>query len=168
MPKDYTKEEVESALAALHASGGNYRRTARDTGVPRSTLRSWATPGALMPVSVNKGVSVERVRDIAEELTNNWENLALDLQAMVTTVIREWKRNGKNVDDIKPGRVKELILSAAIATDKASLGRGRPTAFSAHASITYTTPLAELSAKVEEESVEGEFAEAEVRPALTA
>lgn len=41
-PREYTDQEVLDGLDALRSNGGNVARTSRETGVPRSTLTSWA------------------------------------------------------------------------------------------------------------------------------
>lgn len=37
----YSDEERAAGLAALEANGGNIRKTARETGIPKSTLIAW-------------------------------------------------------------------------------------------------------------------------------
>lgn len=37
----YTDDQVAQALAALDLNGGNVKRTARDLGIPRTTLVRW-------------------------------------------------------------------------------------------------------------------------------
>lgn len=41
MSKTYTEGQRVTALAALAANGGNISKTARQTGIPRITLRKW-------------------------------------------------------------------------------------------------------------------------------
>lgn len=41
MSKTYTDDQRIAALAALAANGGNISQTARQTGIPRITLRKW-------------------------------------------------------------------------------------------------------------------------------
>ena len=43
--RKYTAAERAARLAVLKANGGNLARTARETGVPRTTLQSWAAAG---------------------------------------------------------------------------------------------------------------------------
>jgi ribosomal protein L29 len=45
--RKYTAAERAARLAVLKANGGNLARTARETGVPRNTLRTWAAAAGL-------------------------------------------------------------------------------------------------------------------------
>ncbi len=39
--KRYSDEQVATALVVLKSNGGNLKRTERQTGVSRTTLRTW-------------------------------------------------------------------------------------------------------------------------------
>jgi transposase-like protein len=45
--RKYSAAERAAHLAVLKANGGNLARTARETGVPRNTLRTWAADAGL-------------------------------------------------------------------------------------------------------------------------
>lgn len=104
---DWSDEERAAALAALAANGGNVARTARQVGVPRTTLQKWAG-GAVHPDVTKKGQ--EKRRDMAAAL----EAVAWQLL------------------DALPAKVLEASLAQTatalgIAVDKARLLRHEPT-----------------------------------------
>jgi transposase-like protein len=71
----YSDEERAEALAALDANGGNLSRTARQTGVPRITLRQWAqgrvAPGVSVLRQVKKADLAQRMEDLAHALLDD-------------------------------------------------------------------------------------------------
>jgi hypothetical protein len=112
--KHYTEEEVGRALAVLRSNSGNLKKTAALTGVTRATLRAWAA-GDLRQHNPEAVHDKETV--IEAMLADGFHQFALKAVAKANT--QEF------VDSLK-GR--DLLLSAAIATDKGQLLRGKPTA----------------------------------------
>ncbi len=101
----YTDAERAAALAVLQANGGNMLRTSKATGIPRTTLITWAGDverQARMP-------EVERARfDLADVIERELQAI---FQAMAT----------KRAD----ATYRELATAAGILTDKLHLLRGK-------------------------------------------
>lgn len=109
MPKRrYSDEERAACLAALAANGGNLQKTARECGVPDATLRHWRDgdrhPEALKMGELKKG-----------DLADIYERIAYDSLDLA----------GAKLKDLN---AKDLVMTAAIATDKMRLLRGESTA----------------------------------------
>lgn len=64
----YSDEDRATALAALEANGGNVIRTARETGIPRGTLRSWAAGGSPPPAKVRREKKADLIELLEERL----------------------------------------------------------------------------------------------------
>src|SRR5262245_48805488 len=107
----YTDDERAAALAALAANNGNLLKTARDLGIPKSTLQQWAQgtthPEAAVNAEQKKGPMAERFDAFVHRVLG----LTTD-------------------DDIRKASLKDRFTAAGIAVDKANLLRGKPTAIS--------------------------------------
>jgi transposase-like protein len=104
---DKTKAEV---LALLDANGGNLSQTARDAGLPISTVQSWRDG-----------------RFVTQEVTENSKEKKVELADMFERVA--WKYLGEADKDHKAEetRGKDAVMTAAIATDKMRLLREQTT-----------------------------------------
>lgn len=104
----YSDEDRANALAALAANGGNVNLTARQLGIPETTLRQWSKgqrrPEAAQMSEGKKEPLAERFEGIAYALLDHAGESLTDLNA------------------------RDAIFSAAIAVDKMRLLREQPTA----------------------------------------
>jgi hypothetical protein len=68
----YSDDERAGALAALDANRGNVAHTARQLGVPRETLQSWARgrvhPGVVKMCQQKKKALADAIEDLARRL----------------------------------------------------------------------------------------------------
>lgn len=106
-------------IAALEANGGNAKKTAAQLGIPRSTLRY--VVGRMSQNArgkVHKDASPEVVADLAE----NWRKVAEKGTAIALAAM-------EHIDpaEMRSRDVKELLIGAAVATEKRELLTGRPT-----------------------------------------
>lgn len=137
----YTEEQIATALAALQGNGGNAKRTAKQLAIPLATLRGWAgknTKSSGKPKKVSVEAESAAQARLAQKFTD-FADLALDAAPE-----RIEKMGGK-----------DLLISAAVATEKALLLTGRPTSRSESATIVYVQPTAlrDMSGEV----IEGTF-----------
>jgi hypothetical protein len=107
----YDDKRVEQAMAILHANGGNALKTSELTGIPRSTLRSWAGQTKFQPRTVNS----QAVADKTVELAHRLEHVALlavgpDMDAALANA-----------------SAKDRAIVAGIAIEKRQLLIGAPT-----------------------------------------
>ncbi len=107
----YTEQDKIHALSAVAASGGNISRAARACGIPRKTVDQWS-----------KGISgVKSIENLPEKVSVNNITLADKFEALAHAFC-----------DAAPGKLgdaklQNVMVSAAIAVDKAALLRGQPT-----------------------------------------
>jgi transposase-like protein len=104
----YSDDERAACLAALAANGGNVERTAREVGVPKTTLQQWAT-GARHPEATQMSETKK------PELADLFEDLARKALGVSRRGIRSLKAD-------------KAAVVAGIATDKMRLLRGQSTA----------------------------------------
>jgi transposase-like protein len=106
--RHYSDEERAAALAALKANGGDSKRTAAQVGVPESSLRHWAKlPDRAAPAKLR----AENEQDLAAKL--------MDLaHRLVDAAPKKIAKAG----------LRDVVVAAAVALDKARLARGLPTA----------------------------------------
>ena len=105
--RSYTDVERAEALAALDANGGDEALTARQLGVPRTTIQEWA-----------KG----RVsRDVPELRQEKKEGLADRLEAVAHQLLSLFP------DKAKDANLQQVATSFGIAIDKMRLLREQPT-----------------------------------------
>jgi hypothetical protein len=106
----YSDQRKAEALAVLTANGGNLSRTARDTGVPISTLQLWR----------DRGVHPE----VTEICNHVKETLADRIEALLGVIVGEML---KKADTAK---FSELAFGADKAAHVMQLLRGAPTSIS--------------------------------------
>lgn len=112
-----SEDEKSAALAALKANGGNVRKTARELGLPWSTLRSWRDN--------DRAVSCTQKKEQAEQaLADLYESLAREACGLLPSAM-------------KRAEAKELGTIVGILTDKMQLLRGQPNSITKDVS-TYT------------------------------
>jgi transposase-like protein len=108
----YSDDDRANALAALAANGGNIDRTARQLGVPRATLQSWAKgsrhPEAAEDAAQKKGPLADSIEDLARKVLAGME------------------------DKIEGARFNEAAVGFGILVDKMQLLRGKPTSIDKH------------------------------------
>jgi transposase-like protein len=106
--RHYSDEERAACLAALDANGGNLGRTARQVGVPESTLKGWRdAPDAAAP---------------AEVRARKKEELADLLEAFVRSSV------GQLDAKLAAADFRDASTGIAILIDKMRLLRGESTA----------------------------------------
>lgn len=71
--RSYTDADRAAALAALDANADNLARTARETGIPRNTLRRWADGEGVVPQlselrQEKRTLSLSRIEEVAAEV----------------------------------------------------------------------------------------------------
>ncbi len=104
----YSDEDRASALAMLDANGGDVAKTARQTKVPRGTLRAWVAgqvPDAVANIRQDKKGS------IAEQC----DTFAARVLELTTD------------EDIEAASLSQRFTAFGIAIDKSRLLRGQPT-----------------------------------------
>jgi len=137
--RQYTDDEVASALALLQANGGNAKRTALHLGISRTTLRQWAGKS---PVR-GKQVGPDLVERHSERLADKLDVLALRLVDKVAEGL-----------DLVPmdsaADVRNLLVAGGITIEKASFARGGATSRTETTQIVYIQPnaLHDLSIRV--------------------
>lgn len=106
--RSYSDNDKATVLASLDANGGNLKRTARETGIPVSTVRSW-----------RDGVGVsERVEEFRPIKRAELSTLFEDEIYAIFDLLPE-KR--------KEATYQQLATSLGIYTDKMRLLRNLPT-----------------------------------------
>ena len=127
----YTGREKAEALCLLRANGGNVKRTARELGLPRKTVCTWAK---------GKGITQE-VRRLSEDpeirgdLAGRFERIAV---AALESVTKE---------KLEKAGFKDTMIGAGIAVEKAQLLRGQPTAIHKQAAETLEEAASRLLEK---------------------
>lgn len=126
MRKHYTDEQVANALVVLKSNAGNYKRTERQTGVSRATLRAWEA-GKLKhhdPATVQSAQT-----ETEQRLGDTFERLAIESTQRALEKVRE-------------ASYLDLLKGAGISTEKMLLVRGRPTSRSESIRISFIAPNA--------------------------
>lgn len=113
MSMRYSDAQRATALAALDANGGDRTHTARQLGIPESTLRSWDS-GRRRDIPAIAELRAQKKADLATEL----ETVAYQLAAAMP---------GK----IEGASLQQLATSLGIAIDKVQLLKGQPTSITA-------------------------------------
>lgn len=85
MPRNiYTDEDKARVIAELHVNEGNIKRTARNTGIPISTVRDWKTEMERGGVSPEVQAAVPAVvGDFVEDATRVRNKLLVRLEELV-------------------------------------------------------------------------------------
>lgn len=107
--RQYSDADKAMALATLDAHGGDVAKTARQLGIPRTTLIGWAADrGVVNDVSELRQV---KKRDLADRL----EEIAHDLVDVMPNKMQQ-------------ATLQQIATSLGITVDKMQLLRGKPTA----------------------------------------
>jgi transposase-like protein len=77
MQRRYSDREKATALAVLDANNGDALATARQTGIPRSTLRRWVSGSVSADVA---GLRQEKKADLSTEDLETIERIATNLR----------------------------------------------------------------------------------------
>lgn len=99
MANTYTDQQVAEALAALELNGGNVKRTAAETGIPRATLIRWRdgvsaaldtmadTPDT--PAALPEVVALVRQPPQPRDFATLWAEAQYDVLAAAVAVARQ-------------------------------------------------------------------------------
>ena len=110
--RHYTEADKAKTLSALKANGGNLDRTARETKVPRNTIRLWAkAPDRAAPAEVRQ----EKDDELEASLTRIATRYAAALDADDTVALILAKN---------PAALASVL---GVAIDKLRLLQGKPT-----------------------------------------
>lgn len=134
---EYTDEQKAHALAVLRSNAGNMKKTARETGYPRSTLRAWAgmrqSEGKL-PADVPPAL----VDEHAENLAKRWSKIA----SLSLEVLEGYLERLKSPEKVTSGAARDLSVVGAVATEKESFARGGPTSRTEAVRVSLIAPNA--------------------------
>ena len=144
----YSDEDRAAGLAALDANEGRLSQTAREIGVPRSTLRQWIKSAEHRDRAAPAKVRQEKKEDLADI----FERIARKATGIVELTLSDFE----GVTIPVPLAVR-LMTAAGIAVDKAQLLRGGATA---------RLEVADLRARLESEGVTDADVMAEVERIL--
>lgn len=110
--RQYSDDEKAAALLALEANGGNATKTARETGIPTNTIRSWrdgvGTPPAVTQIRDEKRPEFsERLKmlagkliDVAFDKLNEPDGVPLNhLMTGIGIAIEKWQLLEGNATD---------------------------------------------------------------------
>lgn len=114
--RTYTDETRANVLATLQANGGNAVKTAKQLGIPRTTIRQWAGEANLGPgvAVMPRKVPTALVEGKMAELANNLEAVAFKAVELANE-----KADGASY--------KDLLVGTGIAVEKMLLLRGQAT-----------------------------------------
>lgn len=105
--RQYSDKDKATALTVLDANGGSLRKTAREIGIPPTTLKEWkdgrVNPHVAELRTVKKGELAERFDDATD---------------MMLDVLHE---------KLKDATLQQVVTSIGILQDKSQLLKGRPT-----------------------------------------
>lgn len=126
---EYDDAAKARGLAVLRANGGNAKKTARELGVPRSTLRAWAG------LRENEGkraadVPATVVNDAVADLARKWLETAHRAVDLANELLERKESRG----------VKDLLVGAAVATEKHQLLVGGPTSRTESLRVSLVAP----------------------------
>lgn len=110
---DYSRQQIEEALAAVASNNGNVHHTARQLGIPPQTLDHWVKREVLLS-------DVQKLK--REELSNKLETIAHRLSNSIL----------EHDLDIVPLAAKATAMGITI--EKMQLLRGQPTAITEQSS----------------------------------
>lgn len=133
---DYPEEFIAHALSVLRVNGGNAKNTAKQLGVPRTTLRQWAGR-AKSDTAVPKRVSPD-VQSTADETS------AQRLDAVFLMVTDPALVESK----LEKAGLRDLLIAGDIATRGRALLRGQPTARTESVRVSLIEPDALRSDKL--------------------
>jgi hypothetical protein len=127
----YTDGQIERALKALVLADGNIKLAQRRLDsdglhIPERTLREWRTTH-----SARIAALTEQRHWVAQGLAEDYESIASEITSMAHKMLGEMDKRDdwQDMNIASLGKsLQSLITSGAIATDKAQLLRGLPTA----------------------------------------
>lgn len=122
----YTDDDRATALAVLDSNDGNITRTARETGIPASTIKRWTE---------DRGDLADLRDQKRESLSELWENIA-----------RAYIARALDAAAVNETAAQSAVTVAAIATDKLQLLQGKPTEINRHEHNERATPDRALDA----------------------
>lgn len=106
-PRQYSAEEMGTALAVLDHYSGNMLRTARELGIPRSTIQRWVdNPENLPPACVTVR---QRKREEFAQLSDE---------------ASEWIVTSITPKDIRKAGLRDKVVAYGILRDKSAQDRG--------------------------------------------
>lgn len=122
----YTDDEIADHLAALRANRGNLLKTSRQRRVPMGTLRGWAgrlgNSSTASPRQVNEPKQTEARQRLAGKFRTRAEELIDSVDA----------------EKIAKAGVRDILVAAGIATEKAELLTGGPTSRNEQVKVSLT------------------------------
>lgn len=118
MHRDYTIDQRLQALAVLDSNGGNASQTARQLGIPRTTIQRWAA-----------GVGVPDTEEGRQWLEAERQGLADRFESHARRAMR------LAAERLEDASYFDLVRGAAIAVDKMRLLREQPTSISSAESV---------------------------------
>lgn len=138
-PHRHTEEQIERALRALVLADGNVklakRRLEADSlPIPERTLREWRTTHSARIAALS-----EQRQWVAQGLAEDFEGIASDITSQVQHAMGEIakREDWDEMNIASLGKyIQSMLLSSAIATDKAQLLRGLPTAITESRDLT--------------------------------
>lgn len=153
--------DAEEALRALAANSGNAKKTAKQLGIPRSTLRNWAGRSNAHGMTPSPNMRPAQRTQLAEK----WRKVAEKGTAIALEAL----------DGVDPGAlamrdVKDLLVASAVATEKHLLLTGGATSRTETLSISLvgTADLKDVARRaIEARSVpvlDAELVQADPRP----
>src|SRR6185503_2578167 len=107
----YDDDQVANALAVLKANGGNALKTSEMTGIPRSTIRSWAGELEYAPRTIDPNKVQEKSLELADML-----------QEVAFIAVGEGMEEA-----ILKSSARDRMIVAGIAIEKRQLLTGGPT-----------------------------------------
>jgi len=137
--RQYSEDEIASALAMLRANGGNAKRTAKHLGISRTTLRQWA------------GLSPVRGKQVGPDLVEAHSMVLADkLDVLAQRLIDKVSDGLNDIPMEDSGDVRNLLVAGGITIEKASFARGGATSRTETTQIVYIQPnaLHDLSIRV--------------------
>lgn len=138
--RTFSDDEIARTLAVYQANGGNAKKTALQLGVSRTTLRSWVTVanggiwkgGTGQPRSVAPALVALEVRSLSDKWLTA-ANRCVDLA-------NEALAPDEAVKSSTALTVKNLLVSAAVATEKHQLLVGGPTSRNESVKVSLIAP----------------------------
>jgi len=104
--RSYTLAEKTEALTKLALNGGNSQKTARETGIPLTTIITWKNAY----LSEYAGIEKQQIDDILKETWKGIKKL-VDSQLIEDLILAAKKK----------GNLRDIISAASVLIDKALL-----------------------------------------------
>lgn len=133
---EYDDEAVANALAVLRSNRGNMKRTAAQLGIPRTTLRQWAGRNEKTTTGSTRDVPAPLMDEARTKLAATFKQRAQQIMDAVTP------------EKLEKASARDLLIAAGIATEKAELLTGGPTARTESVRVSLVEPDALRSDKL--------------------